>query len=50
MFSGDEGSSLGGAPGERLGFTSEGGVERSHRGCNVRQETVVILYRLNELL
>ena len=41
---------LGWGPGERLGFIGEGGVERSHRGCNVWQETVVIIYHSNKLL
>ena len=39
-----------GSPGKCLGFTSEGGVERSHRGCNVRKETVIVIHHPQEPL
>ena len=38
------------APGERLGFNGEGGLERSHRGSNVWKETVIIILHPYELL
>ena len=50
LFRGFEGGFLGGAPEEHLGFTGEGGVDRSHRGSNVRKETVIIIHHLYELL
>ena len=50
LFRGFEGGFLGGAPGENLGFTGEGGVERSHSGSNVRKETVIIIHHPYELL
>ena len=50
LFSGFEGGFLGEAPGERLGFTSEGGIESSHRGSNVWKETMIIIHHPYELL
>ena len=38
-----EGCSLGRAPVEGLGFPSEGSVERSHGGDDVRQESAVVV-------
>ena len=50
LFRDFEGGFLGGAPGERLGFTGEGGVERSHHGSNVRKETMIMIHHPYELL
>ena len=37
-------------PGERLGFSGEGSVERSHGSSNVRQELMIVVNRADELL
>ena len=50
LFRGFEGDFLGGAPGERLGFTGESGVERSHCTSNIVKEMVIIIHHPYELL
>ena len=45
-----EGCSLRRAPVEGLGFPSEGGVERSHGGGDVRQEFMVVVDHADKLL
>ena len=41
---------LGWALGKCLGLTGEGGVERTHRKCNVQKETVIVIHHPYELL
>ena len=50
LLPGFEGGFLGWAPGECLGFTGEGGIERSHCGSNVWKEMVIIIHHPYELL
>ena len=45
-----EGGSMRRCPGEGLGFSGEGSVERSHGSSNVRQETMVVVNHADELL
>ena len=43
-FVASQGSCFGGAPGKHLGYAGKGGVESSHCGCNILQETVILIY------
>ena len=45
-----EGGSMQRRPGEGLGLSSEGGIERGHGSSNVRQESMVVVNHTNELL
>ena len=45
-----EGGSMRRRPGEGLGFSGEGSVERNHGSSNVGQELVVVVNHADELL
>ena len=45
-----EGGSMRRRPGEGLGFSGEGSVERSHGSSNMRQKPMVVVKHADELL